>query len=98
MHTQRNAGQLEFSGVERRRIVAAFDGGRVSSDAGALLLGKLAARRTDCAALAGESTLSRLELHESEHSSRPRRSSGIWMPPMTASAFVCARLMARAGD
>jgi hypothetical protein len=38
MHTQCNAEQLEFSAVERRRVVAAFDGGTVSSDAGALLL------------------------------------------------------------
>jgi hypothetical protein len=36
MQTQCNAEQLEFSSVERRRVVAAFDGGRVSSDAGAL--------------------------------------------------------------
>jgi hypothetical protein len=134
MHTQCTAEQLEFSGVERRRVVAAFDGGAVSSDAGALLLGKtdeaiglidrlagcfvdarnpdliehsvrtlvgqrvfgmalgyedlvdheqlrhdpvmgallgkLTARRTDCAALAGKSTLNRLELHECEGSSR----------------------------
>jgi len=42
MHTQCNAEQLEFSCVERRRVVAAFEGGRVSSDAGALLL-----KRTD---------------------------------------------------
>jgi hypothetical protein len=134
MPTQCNAEQLEFSGVERRRVVAAFDGGRVSSDAGALLLGKadaaiglidrlvrcfvdarkpdliehsvrtlvgqrvfalalgyedlndheqlrhdpvmgallgkLEARRSDCAALAGKSTLNRLELHEREGSSR----------------------------
>ena len=40
MHTQCNPEQLEFSGVGRRRVVAAFDGGTVSSDAGALLLGK----------------------------------------------------------
>jgi len=40
MQTQCNAEQLEFPGVERRRVVAAFDGGTVSSDAGALLLGK----------------------------------------------------------
>ncbi len=40
MRTQCNAEQLEFSSVERRGVVAAFDGGRVSSDAGALLLGK----------------------------------------------------------
>ena len=44
MPTQCNAEQLEFSCVERRRVVAAFDGGTVSSDAGALLLG-----RTDAA-------------------------------------------------
>ena len=128
MRTQCNAEQLEFSCVGRRRVVAAFDGGRVSSDAGALLLqrtdraiglidrlagcfidrrdpdliehsvrtligqrvfgmalgyedlndhehlrhdavfgallGKLEPkRRADCAALAGKSTLNRLELH-----------------------------------
>jgi len=40
MRTQCNPEQLEFSGVGRRRVVAAFDGGTVSSDAGALLLGK----------------------------------------------------------
>jgi Transposase DDE domain group 1 len=134
MHTQCNAEQLEFSCVERRRVVAAFDGGRVSSDAGALLLkrtdeairlidrlaecfvdhrdagaiehsvrtlvaqrvfgialgyedlndhetlrhdavfgvliGKLTARRARCAALAGKSTLNRLELHPSSRISR----------------------------
>jgi hypothetical protein len=128
MPTQCNAEQLEFAGVGRRRVVAGFDGGTVSSDAGALLLGKAdaaiglidrlaqcfidrrdphliehtvrtllgqrvfglalgyedlndhdrlrhdpvfgvllgklePARRTDCAALAGKSTLNRLELH-----------------------------------
>ena len=141
MHTQCNAEQLEFSCVERRRVVAAFDGGTVSSDAGALLLqrtdeaiglldrlagcfidernadliehtvrtligqrvlgmalgyedlndheqlrhdpvfgallGKLQAQRSDCAALAGKSTLNRLELHAREgvdryHKIRPK--------------------------
>jgi Transposase DDE domain group 1 len=131
MPTQCNAEQLEFSGVEGRRVVAAFDGGTVSSDAGALLLGRTdaaiglidrlarcfiderdpsliehsvrtligqrvfglalgyedvndheqlrhdpvwgallgkltAQRRAECAALAGKSTLNRLELHPSE--------------------------------
>jgi hypothetical protein len=42
MHTQCNPEQLEFSCVERRRVVVAFDGGRVCSDGGALLL-----KRTD---------------------------------------------------
>ena len=32
------AGQLEFEGFDGRRVVAAFDGGAVTSDAGALLL------------------------------------------------------------
>ena len=40
MQTHCNAEQLHFSCVERRRMVAAFDGGTVSSDAGALLLGR----------------------------------------------------------
>ena len=40
MPTQCNAEQLEFACVERRRVVSAFDGGTVSSDAGALLLGR----------------------------------------------------------
>jgi hypothetical protein len=135
MPTQCNAEQLEFSCVERRRVVAAFDGGTVSSDAGALLLGKADAaiglidrltgcfiderdpnliehsvrtlvgqrvfgmalgyedlndheslrhdpvfgallgklepkRRGDCAALAGKSTLNRLELHPAQADSR----------------------------
>jgi hypothetical protein len=135
MPTQCNAEQLQFSCVERRRVVAGFDGGTVSSDAGALLLGRTdeaiglidrlfgcfiderdphliehtvrtligqrvfgmalgyedlndheslrhdavfgallgkltAKRRADCAALAGKSTLNRLELHESAGSSR----------------------------
>ena len=38
MPTQCSAEQLQFSCVERRRVVAAFDGGEVTSDAGALLL------------------------------------------------------------
>lgn len=135
MPTQCSAEQLQFSCVERRRVVAAFDGGTVSSDAGALLLGRtdeaiglvdrLAGcfiderdpnliehtvrtligqrvfgmalgyedlndheslrhdpvfgallgklepkRRADCAALAGKSTLNRLELHASAGSTR----------------------------
>jgi Transposase DDE domain group 1 len=142
MPTQCNAEQLEFSCIGRRRVVAAFDGGKISSDAGALLLqrtdraiglidrlagcfidrrdpdliehsvrtllgqrvfgmalgyedlndhetlrhdavfgallGKLEPkRRAECAALAGKSTLNRLELHAREgvdryHKIRPR--------------------------
>ena len=131
MPTQCNAEQLQFSCVERRQVVAAFDGGMVSSNAGAVLLGRAdeaiglvdrlahcfvderdpsliehtvrtlvgqrvfglalgyedlndheqlrhdpvfgallgkleAKRRADCAALAGKSTLNRLELHARE--------------------------------
>lgn len=44
MQTQCIAKQLEFCSVEGRRVVAQFDGGHVSSDAGALLL-----QRTDAA-------------------------------------------------
>ena len=40
MPTQCNPRQPEFAAVGRRRVVADFDGGTVSSDAGALLLGK----------------------------------------------------------
>ena len=134
MPTQCIPEQLEFSAVERRRVVAQFDGGHVSSDAGALLLqrtdeaiglldrlarcfedrrdaeliefpvralvaqrvmglalgyedlndheqlrhdpllgavvGKLTARRDACAALAGKSTLNRLERFDKRGVSR----------------------------
>jgi hypothetical protein len=126
MPTDCNAELFEFTPVERRAVVAGFDGGAITSDAGALLLGatdgaiglverfagcfidrrkpaliehavatllgqrvfgialgyedlddhdelrhdpimavlagKLAARREDCAPVAGKSTLNRLEL------------------------------------
>src|SRR5512144_3164474 len=38
MQTECISGQLEFEGFDGRRVVAAFDGGAVTSDAGALLL------------------------------------------------------------
>jgi hypothetical protein len=38
MQTQCNPEQYEFSGIERRRVVAGFDAGQVTSDSGALLL------------------------------------------------------------
>ena len=134
MQTQCSAEQLQFSCVEHRRVVAAFDGGEVTSDAGALLLmrtdraiglvdrltkcfddrrapwaiehtvrtlvsqrvlgiaagyedlndhdalradplwgaviGKLQSKRRDCGALAGKSTLNRLELSVREKPTR----------------------------
>ena len=39
MPTQCSAKQHEFARVENRSVVAAFDGGAVTSDAGSLLLG-----------------------------------------------------------
>jgi hypothetical protein len=127
MQSECTADQFEFSGIERRRVVAGFDAGQVTSDGGALLLkqvdevlklservaecfldgrkqhlvehtvktlvgqrifglalgyedlndhdelrkdpimgvlvGKLEGRRSDCEAVAGKSTLNRLELH-----------------------------------
>jgi hypothetical protein len=130
MPTECNAGLFDFAPLEGRQVIAAFDGGVITSDAGALLLGatdrairlterfsacfadrrmpelvehsvgamvlqrvfgialgyedltdhdelrhdpvlavlagKLAARRSDCAALAGKSTLNRLELSQME--------------------------------
>ena len=38
MQTECTSGAMEFEGCERRRVVAAFDGGELTSDAGALLL------------------------------------------------------------
>jgi len=40
--TDCNSQQMEFQGVGHRRVVAAFDGGDVTSDAGALLLREVA--------------------------------------------------------
>lgn len=39
MPTECNAKSFEFARVESRRVVASFDGGAVTSDAGSLLLG-----------------------------------------------------------
>src|SRR5215831_8249891 len=39
MHTECSADLFGFAPVERRAVVAGFDGGRMTSDAGALLLG-----------------------------------------------------------
>ena len=39
MPTECNPELFEFAPVEGRRVVAAFDGGTITSDAGALLLG-----------------------------------------------------------
>ena len=39
MATECSAGLLDFAPVEGRKVVAGFDGGAITSDAGALLLG-----------------------------------------------------------
>jgi len=40
MSTECNPELFEFAPVKGRRVVAAFDGGAITSDAGALLLGE----------------------------------------------------------
>jgi hypothetical protein len=40
MPTECNPELFEFAPVEGRRVVAAFDGGAITSDAGTLLLGQ----------------------------------------------------------
>ena len=42
MQTECKAGRLEFQGFGRRQVVAGFDGGRISSDGGLLLLREVA--------------------------------------------------------
>jgi hypothetical protein len=44
VQTDCTAGQLEFQGFGRRQVVAAFDGGRQTSDGGVLLLREIAER------------------------------------------------------
>ena len=39
MQAECSSRQFEFEGVAGRRVATAFDGGAVTSDAGALLLG-----------------------------------------------------------
>ena len=41
MPTQCNPGTFDFGRVDSRRVEAAFDGGAITSDAGALLLGQV---------------------------------------------------------
>ena len=45
MKTDCNPKQLPFQGLGTRKVVAAFDGGTISSDAGALLLREIEAAR-----------------------------------------------------
>ena len=39
MPTERTPAQFEFPRLERRAVVVSFNGGRITTDAGALLLG-----------------------------------------------------------
>ena len=41
MQTECTPALFEFEPVERKKVVAGFDGGTITSDAGALLLGRL---------------------------------------------------------
>jgi len=53
MDTQCTAGQLEFHGLGRRSVVAHFDGGKISSDSGGLLLREVEQRTHVLKRLAG---------------------------------------------
>ena len=44
MRTECNDGQLEFQGIGKRRVVVTVDGGRITSDAGSLVLREVAER------------------------------------------------------
>ena len=55
MRTHCNPDPFGLAAVEGRSVVAAFDGGAMASEAGAL--------RRGCAPLTGKSTLNRLERH-----------------------------------
>ena len=47
MQTECSADLFGFAPVARRAVVAGFDGGRMTSDAGALLLGATDAKRSE---------------------------------------------------
>ena len=53
MKTECSAGQLEFHGLGRRAVVGQFDGGRISSDSGGLLLREVEQRTGILQRLAG---------------------------------------------
>jgi hypothetical protein len=53
MKTECTAGQLEFHGLGRRTVVGEFDGGKISSDSGGLLLREVEQRTHILKRLAG---------------------------------------------
>ena len=53
MKTECTAGQLEFHGLGRRAVVGKFDGGKISSDSGGLLLREVEQRTHILKRLAG---------------------------------------------
>ena len=53
MGTECTAGQLEFHGLGRRVVVGQFDGGKISSDSGGLLLREVEQRTHLLKRLAG---------------------------------------------
>ena len=53
METQCNGWQMEFHGLGARRMVGRFDGGRISSDGGSLLLREVESRMHILKRLAG---------------------------------------------
>ncbi len=53
METQCNGWQMEFHGLGARRLVGRFDGGRISSDGGSVLLREVESRTHILKRLAG---------------------------------------------
>ncbi len=67
MRTECTAGQLEFHGLKRRRVVGRFNGGRISSDGGGLLLREVE-RRTHVLKRLAECFVDHRDADQIEHS------------------------------
>ena len=67
MPTLCSAGQLEFEGLGSRKVTASFDGGAITSNAGALLL-RQADRRIGLTRQAAAHFMDRRDQEQMEHS------------------------------
>ena len=67
MPTLCSAGQLEFEGLGSRKVTASFDGGAITSNAGALLL-RQADRRIGLTRQAAARFMDRRDQEQMEHS------------------------------
>jgi hypothetical protein len=87
MPTECSAKQLEFAPIEGRQVVAAFDGGTITSDAGALLLGqtdKVIRLINRFAACFADTRRPELIEHEVRRPPRPWPPGGLVHPIVTA--------------